>query len=69
MPLAAAWGEIGLTGEIRTASHGERRSEEAARFDPQLIIRPGKDGIGTIQEALLLAGLTVQRSEGGLGGN
>ena len=69
LPLAAAWGEIGLTGEIRTASHGERRSEEAARFDPQLIIRPGKDGIGTIQEALLLAGLTVQRSEGGLGGN
>jgi DNA repair protein RadA/Sms len=58
LPLAAAWGEIGLTGEIRAASHGDRRLEEASRFEPELIIRPGRDGIRTIQEALLMAGLT-----------
>jgi DNA repair protein RadA/Sms len=57
LPLAAAWGEIGLTGEIRAASHGDRRLEEASRFEPELIIRPGRDGIRTIQEALLMAGL------------
>jgi len=58
LPLAAAWGEIGLTGEIRAASHSDRRLEEASRFEPELIIRPGRDGIRTIQEALLMAGLT-----------
>jgi DNA repair protein RadA/Sms len=57
LPLAAAWGEIGLTGEIRAASHSDRRYEEAARFDPQLIIRPGDNGTRTIQEALFMAGL------------
>ncbi len=57
LPLAAAWGEIGLTGEIRNAAHGERRLEEASRFDPELTIRPGNDGVGTIQEALMMAGL------------
>ena len=62
LPLAAAWGEIGLTGEIRAASHSERRFEEASRFDPELVVRPGKDGIRTIQEALLMAGLTAGRN-------
>ncbi len=57
LPLAAAWGEVGLTGEIRNAAHGDRRFEEASRFDPELIIRPGEGGIRTIQEALLMAGL------------
>ena len=57
LPLAAAWGEVGLTGEIRNAAHGERRFEEASRFDPELTIRPGNGGIRTIQEALMMAGL------------
>ena len=61
LPLAAAWGEIGLTGEIRTAAHGERRYEEASRFDPELVIRPGNQGIKTIEEALLMAGLAPRR--------
>ena len=58
LPLTAAWGEVGLTGEIRNAAHSERRLEEASRFDPDLVIRPGNGGVGTIQEALALAGLT-----------
>lgn len=57
LPLTAAWGEVGLTGEIRTATHGERRQEEASRFDPELVVRPGNGGIRTLQEALLKAGL------------
>jgi DNA repair protein RadA/Sms len=62
LPLAAAWGEVGLTGEIRAASHSQRRHDEAARFDPELIVRPGKDGIRTIQEALLMSGLSLGRN-------
>jgi len=62
LPLAAAWGEVGLTGEIRAASHSQRRHDEAARFDPGLIVRPGKDGIRTIQEALLMSGLSLGRN-------
>jgi DNA repair protein RadA/Sms len=61
LPLAAAWGEVGLTGEIRTAAHGERRQEEASRFDPELIIRPGAGGVATLGEALLAAGLGLER--------
>ncbi len=57
LPLTAAWGEIGLTGEIRSAAHGDRRQQEAARFDPELLIRPGNGGIKTLQEALVAAGL------------
>lgn len=57
LPLAAAWGEVGLTGEIRNAAHADRRLEEAKRFDPKLVIRPGNGGIRTIGEALLAAGL------------
>ena len=62
LPLAAAWGEVGLTGEIRNAAHGDRRLEEASRFDPDLVIRPGNGGIRTIQEALMMAGLGVGRN-------
>ena len=59
LPLTAAWGEIGLTGEIRAASHGERRMEEATRFEPEMVLQPGANGVGTVQEALLAAGLAA----------
>jgi len=62
MPLAAAWGEVGLTGEIRPSSHGDRRLAEATRFDPRLVIRPGSGGVGTLVEARLAAGLGGGRS-------
>jgi DNA repair protein RadA/Sms len=62
LPLTAAWGEVGLTGEVRVPAHADRRAAEAARFDPELIIRPGSDGVATVQEALALAGLLDPRS-------
>ena len=58
LPLTAAWGEVGLTGEIRNAAHVDRRLEEATRFDPKLVIHPGNGGVRTIGEALGIAGLT-----------
>jgi DNA repair protein RadA/Sms len=57
LPLTAAWGEVGLTGEIRPAGHGERRLAEARRFEPTLVVRPGSEGVGTLVEARLAAGL------------
>jgi DNA repair protein RadA/Sms len=57
LPLSAAWGEVGLTGEIRSATHAERRQEEASRFEPELVVRPGDGGVKTIREALMMAGL------------
>jgi DNA repair protein RadA/Sms len=57
LPLAAAWGEIGLTGEIRASSHAERRLAEAQRFEPEMLLRPGENGVATLLEALLAAGL------------
>lgn len=61
LPLTAAWGEIGLTGEIRDSSFGDRRLAEAIRFEPELVLRPGEDGARTVQEALLAAGLAAAR--------
>ncbi len=61
LPLTVAWGEVGLTGEIRRAPHGKRRRAEADRFDPELLIRPGTGGVGTLVEALGAAGMPASR--------
>jgi DNA repair protein RadA/Sms len=57
LPFAAAWGELGLTGEVRVTAHEDRRLAEATRFDPPMVIRPGNSGVLSIAEALLAAGL------------
>ncbi len=64
LPLMAAWGEVGLTGEVRVGSHGDRRLAEAVRFDPEVVIHPGDAGVGTVREALLAAGLGAARRTG-----
>jgi DNA repair protein RadA/Sms len=51
----AAWGEIGLTGEVRPVAHAKRRAEEAARLGIGTIIDPA-DGL-RIDKALAGAGL------------
>jgi DNA repair protein RadA/Sms len=56
-PLAA-FGEVGLTGELRSVGHPERRVEEAAKFGLQTVIGPpGSGGVEarTLREALRLA--------------
>jgi len=57
VPLAA-FGELGLTGELRWVGHPERRIAEARKFGLETVIAPpGSDGyeVGTLREALALA--------------
>ena len=56
-PLAA-FGEVGLTGELRSVGHPERRLEEAAKFGLRTVIAPPGSGgveVGTLREALRAA--------------
>ena len=52
-PLAA-FGEIGLTGELRHVAHPERRVAEAAKFGLDPVLAP-KPGVGTLRAALEVA--------------
>jgi DNA repair protein RadA/Sms len=49
-PLAA-FGEIGLTGELRAVAHHERRVAEAEKFGLAPVLAPGDRG-GTLRQAL-----------------
>jgi DNA repair protein RadA/Sms len=40
-PLAA-FGEVGLTGELRHAAHPDRRMAEAAQFGLDPVLQPGE---------------------------
>ena len=56
-PLAA-FGELGLTGELRWVGHPERRLAEARKFGLEMVIAPpGSEGndVATLREALALA--------------
>src|SRR3954469_2115462 len=52
-PLAA-FGELGLTGELRHAPHAERRLAEARKFGLGRVMYPG-EGTGTLRAALTAA--------------
>ena len=52
-PLAA-FGEIGLTGELRHAAHPERRLAEAAKFGLDPVLAPG-ERLRTVRDALAVA--------------
>ena len=49
-PLAA-FGELGLTGELRHVGHAERRLAEAAKFGLDRVVHPGERA-GTLRAAL-----------------
>lgn len=53
----AAWGEVGLAGEVRQVSYDGRRREEAERIGLERIISPGGQRSLRLQGALTLAGL------------
>jgi DNA repair protein RadA/Sms len=40
----AAWGEVGLTGEVRAVAHGDRRAEEVARLGIEVAVGPTGSG-------------------------
>jgi len=48
-PLLACFGELGLTGELRTVAHAERRIAEARKFGLRTIVTPEA---GTLRAAL-----------------
>jgi DNA repair protein RadA/Sms len=49
-PLAA-FGELGLTGELRHVAHADRRLAEAAKFGLDVVVRPG-NGTTSVRDAL-----------------
>ena len=53
-PLAA-WGEVGLTGELRAVAHQARRKEEAARLGVPNIVAPQQGSRLGIRDALDIA--------------
>jgi DNA repair protein RadA/Sms len=59
-PLAA-FGELGLTGELRHVAHADRRMAEARKFGLRDVVRP-EDETRTLREALGL--LAVDRRAG-----
>jgi len=53
----AAWGEVGLTGEVRAVAYGDRRAAEAARLGVPVAVGPTGNGEDRIARALVRAGL------------
>ena len=49
-PPLCAFGEIGLTGELRSVAHHDRRREEAAKFGLHTVVSP--DEVPTLRGAL-----------------
>jgi DNA repair protein RadA/Sms len=58
-----AWGELGLTGELRPVSQAGRRREEALRLGMNVVIAPA-DAMRTIGDALVAAGMSPVRRKG-----
>lgn len=55
-PLAA-WGEVGLTGEVRPVAHHDRRAGEVDRLEIATAIGPSQDGADRIDRVLARVGL------------
>jgi DNA repair protein RadA/Sms len=56
---AAAWGEVGLTGEVRAVAHHDRRAAEVRRLGIELAIGPEGNDWDRIDVALRRAGLPM----------
>jgi len=54
------FGEVGLTGELRTVGHPERRLEEAAKFGLDTALHPGS--VKTLRQALRAAFAASEQS-------
>jgi DNA repair protein RadA/Sms len=53
----AAWGEVGLTGEVRPVPHGEHRAAEAKRLGVDRSFAPNGGAPARVEEILAGAGL------------
>lgn len=57
-PPLACFGEIGLTGELRSVAHADRRREEASKFGMASVVGPPGSGgrsVKTLREAIRFA--------------
>jgi DNA repair protein RadA/Sms len=59
-PLAC-FGEIGLTGELRSVAHPDRRAQEAAKFGLAAVVSPAHSR--TLREAVQTALSSGQRAQ------
>ena len=58
----AAWGEVGLTGELRAAPQGDRRRGEAGRIGVPRVLSPGPQ-VRVLGDALAAVGIGRGRRE------
>jgi DNA repair protein RadA/Sms len=55
---AAAWGEVGLTGEVRSVTRAATRRAEAVRFGVECMVSP-EGAVATIGDALRALGVSA----------
>ena len=65
-PLAA-FGELGLTGELRHVAHADRRVAEARKFGLERIVHPGQRA-GTLRQALAVLNGSTEKGAAAGGG-
>src|SRR5215203_2398904 len=65
-PLAA-FGELGLTGELRHVAHADRRLAEARKFGLERVIHPGERA-GTLRQALAVLNGSTEKGAAAGGG-
>jgi DNA repair protein RadA/Sms len=58
----ACFGELGLSGELRSVAHPDRRAAEAAKFGLTPIIDPSAKTLRAAIRAVLPKGETVRRA-------
>ncbi|MDQ1741530.1 MAG: hypothetical protein QOE53_3182, partial [Pseudonocardiales bacterium] len=58
-PPLACFGEVGLTGELRSVGHPDRRLAEARKFGLRTVVAPAGSGEGATEAAGLRAALRV----------
>jgi DNA repair protein RadA/Sms len=63
----ACFGEVGLTGELRTVSHPDRRLAEAAKFGLRPVVGPRESGAGATEVATLRDALRAVLPRAGAG--
>jgi DNA repair protein RadA/Sms len=61
----ACFGEVGLTGELRTVAHPDRRLAEAAKFGLRPVIAPRESGESATEVASLRHALRAVLPRGG----
>jgi DNA repair protein RadA/Sms len=60
----ACFGELGLTGELRSVAHPERRAAEAAKFGLEPVLAPPGSDAGAGEVATLRAAVAAALPRG-----